>query len=125
MKKSSYRSDNEIKINYFNHITAMLDGYGLEKMNILRTDTFLYVDKNIEHFVINVTIPYKAIDEDVKKFFNIMEQNILPGYMKSFYNTKDFKVKLFDESGKTEEIVKVFKNNHRQIEEEKSEEEEI
>ena len=125
MKKSTYRNDNEIKINYFNHITAMLDGYGLEKMNILRTDTFLYVDKNIEHFVINVTIPYKAIDEDVKKFFNIMEQNILPGYMKSFYNTKDFKVKLFDESGKTEEIVKVFKNNHKQIEEEKSEEEEI
>lgn len=125
MKKSTYRSDNEIMINYFNHITAMLDGYGLEKMNILRTDTFLYVDKNIEHFVINVTIPYKAIDEDVKKFFNIMEQNILPGYMKSFYNTKDFKVKLFDESGKTEEIVKVFKNNHKQIEEEKSEEEEI
>ena len=125
MKKSSYRSDNEIKINYFNHITAMLDGYGLEKMNILRTDTFLYVDKNIEHFVINVTIPYKAIDEDVKKFFNIMEQNILPEYMKLFYNTKDFEVKLFDESGKNEEIVKVFKNNYRQIEEEKSEEEQI
>ena len=125
MKKSTYRSDNEIMINYFNHITAMLDGYGLEKMNILRTDTFLYVDKNIEHFVINVTIPHKAIDEDVKKFFNIMEQNILPEYMKLFYNTKDFEVKLFDESGKTKEIVKVFKNNHRQIEEEKSEEEEI
>ena len=123
MKKSSYRSDNEIKINYFNHITAMLDGYGLEKMNILRTNTFLCVDENIEHFIIEVTIPHRVIDEDVEKFFNIMEQHILPEYMKLFYNTKDFEVKLFDESGKTEEIVKVFTNNHQQIEEEKSEEE--
>lgn len=123
MIKSNYRRNNEIMINYFNNITAMLDGYGLERMNILRISTFLYIDKDIEHFIINVTISHKAINEDVEKFFNVMEQHILPEYMKSFYNAKDFKVKLFDESGKTEEIVKVFRNNYKQIEEEKSEEE--
>ena len=84
------------------------------------------VDFNdIEHFAIEVTITHKAPAVDVEKFFNIMEQDILPGYMESFYNTKDFKVKLFDESGKTQEIVKIFDNKQIQNEEEKSEEEEI
>ena len=45
--------------------------------------------------------------------------------MESFYNTKDFKVKLFDESGKTQEIERIFDNKQIQNEEEKSEEEEI
>ena len=35
------------------------------------------------------------------------------------------KVKLFDESGKTQEIVRIFDNKQIQIEEEKSEEEEL
>lgn len=54
-----------------------------------------------------------------------MEQDILPGYMEYFYNTKHFKVKLFDESGKTQEIARIFYNKQIQIEEEKSEEEEL
>lgn len=125
MKKSNYRNGNETMINYYNKITAKLDEYKFEDLDIVRTETSLFINNDIEHFTIEVTITHKAPAVDVEKFFEIMEQDILPGYMESFYNTKDFKVKLFDESGKTEEIVRVFDNKPRQIEEEKSEEEEI
>lgn len=125
MKKSNYRSGNETMINYYNKITAKLDEYKFEDLDILRTETSLFINNDIEHFTIEVTITHKAPTADIEKFFNIMEQDILPGYMESFYNTKDFKVKLFDESGKTQEIVRIFDNKQIQIEEEKSEEEEL
>ena len=125
MKKSNYRNGNKTIINYYNKITAKLDEYKFEDLDIVKTETSLFINNDIEHFTIEVTITHKAPAVDVEKFFNIMEQDILPGYMESFYNTKDFKVKLFDESGKTQEIVKIFDNKQIQNEEEKSEEEEI
>jgi hypothetical protein len=125
MKKSNYRSGNETMINYYNKITAKLDEYKFEDLDILRTETSLFINNDIEHFTIKVTITHKAPTADIEKFFNIMEQDILPGYMESFYNTKDFKVILFDESGKTQEIVRTFNNEQIQIKEEKSEEEEL
>lgn len=125
MKKSNYRSGNVTMINYYNKITANLDEYKFEDLDIVRTETLLFINNDIEHFTIKVTIAHKAPTEDIEKFFNIMEQDILPGYMESFYNTKDFKVILFDESGKTQEIVRTFNNEQIQIEEEKSEEEEL
>ena len=112
-------------INYYNKITKKLDEYKFEDLDIVRTETSLFINNDIEHFVIAVTTTHKAPNEDIKRFFYIMEQEILPDYMESFYNTKDFKVKLFDESGKTQEIVKFFDNKQIQNEEEKSEEEEI
>lgn len=124
MKKSNYRNGNETMINYYNKISAKLDEYKFEDLNIVRSETLLFINNDIEHFTIEVTIKHSAPTADVEKFFNIMEQDILPGYMESFYNTKDFKVKLFDESGKTQDIVRVFDNRKIQIEE-KSEEEEI
>lgn len=125
MKKSNYRSGNETMINYYNKITAKLDEYKFEDLDILRTETSLFINNDIEHFTIKVTITHKAPTADIEKLFNIMEQDILPGYMESFYNTKDFKVILFDESGKTQEIVRTFNNEQIQIKEEKSEEEEL
>lgn len=125
MKKSNYRSGNVTMINYYNKITSNLDEYKFEDLDIVRTDTLLFINNDIEHFTIKVTIAHKAHTADIEKFFNIMEQDILPGYMESFYNTKDFKVILFDESGKTQEIVRTFNNEQIQIEEEKSEEEEL
>jgi len=125
MRKSNYRNGNETMINYYNKITEKLDEYKFEDLDIVRTETSLFINNDIEHFVIAVTTTHKAPNEDIKRFFYIMEQEILPDYMESFYNTKDFKVKLFDESGKTQEIVKFFDNKQIQNEEEKSEEEEI
>lgn len=125
MRKSNYRNGNEIMISYYNKITAELDKYKFEDLEILRTETSLFMNNDLEHFVIEVTTTHKAPNEDIEKFFSIMEQDILPDYMESFYNTKDFKIKLFDESGKTQEIVKIFDNKQIQNEEEKSEEEEI
>ena len=125
MKKSNYRSGNVTMINYYNKITANLDEYKFEDLDIVRTETLLFINNDIEHFTIKVTITHKAPIADIEKFFNIMEQDILPGYMESFYNTKDFKVILFDESGKTQEIVRTFNNEQIQIKEEKSEEEEL
>lgn len=124
MKKSNYRNGNETLINYYNHITAGLDKYKLNDFNILRTETLLFINNDEEHFLIEVDISHQAPKEEIEKFFNIMEQEILPGYMEAFYNVKDIKVKLFDESGKTEEIIRVFENKAMQIEE-KSEEQEI
>ena len=125
MRKSNYRNGNETMINYYNKITEKLDEYKFKDLDIVRTETSLFINNDIEHFVIAVTTTHKAPNEDIKRFFYIMEQEILPDYMESFYNTKDFKVKLFDESGKTQEIVKFFDNKQIQNEEEKSEEEEI
>ena len=89
MKKSNYRSGNETMINYYNKITAKLDEYKFEDLDILRTETSLFINNDIEHFTIKVTITHKAPTADIEKFFNIMEQDILPGYMESFYNTKE------------------------------------
>lgn len=125
MRKSNYRNGNETLISYYNKITAKLDEYKFEDLDILRTETSLFINNDIEHFTIEVTITHKAPTVDIEKFFNIMEQDILPGYMEYFYNTKHFKVKLFDESGKTQEIARIFYNKQIQIEEEKSEEEEL
>lgn len=114
MKKSNYRNGNETIINYYNKITAKLDSYGLESLNIIRTETLLFIDKDIEHFTIDVTVPNKLSDMDVEKFYEIIEQQILPEYMKDFYNTVDFKVRLLDESGKSPKIERIFKNKQMQ-----------
>lgn len=125
MRNSNYRNGNETMINYHNKITAELEKYKFKDLDILRIETLLFINNDIEHFIIEVTTTHKAPNEDIERFFSIMEQDILPVYMESFYNTKDFKVKLFDESGKTQEIVRIFNNKQIQNEQEKSEEEEI
>lgn len=116
MKKSDYRKGNEIMINYYNKIGVKLNEHQFEDLDIVRIETLLSIKNNIEHFTIEVTIGHSAPIADVEKFFNIMEQDILPGYMKSFYNTKDFRVELFDESGETQDIVRVFDNKKIQNE---------
>lgn len=116
MKKSNYRNGNETMICYNNKITAKLVSYGLESLNILRTETLLFIDKDIEHFKIEVTVPNKLSDVDVETFYKIIEQQVLPEYMKDFYNTVDFKVILFDESGKSQKIERIFENKQVQYE---------
>lgn len=130
MKKSDYRDGNETMINYYNKITVKLDKYEFENLDIVRSETLLFIDNDVEHFTIEVTVKDKVSTADVEKFYTIMEQNVLPEYMKSFYNTVDFKVILFDESGKSEEIIRTFNNiqlqqNKIEIKEESKEEEEI
>lgn len=124
MKKSNYRNQNSTMVNYYNRITEKVSHHNFKDLDILRTETFLFVNKGIEHFMIVTTISHKATTEDIKEFFSVMENEILPEYMKTFYNVNYFKVKLFDESGKTDEIDKIFENKYKQIDEQ-SEEEEI
>ena len=124
MKKSDYRSKNTTMINYYNRITSQLEQFTFNDLDILRSETFLFINNEVENFLIVVTLSHKALNEDIEKFFSVIEKEILPEYMKEFYNVNSFKVKLIDESGQTEEINRIFINEYKQIDE-KSEEEEI
>lgn len=124
MKKSDYRSKNTTMINYYNRITSQLEQFTFKNLDILRSETFLFINNEVENFLIVVTLSHKALNEDIEKFFSVIEKEILPEYMKEFYNVNSFKVKLIDESGQTEEINRIFINEYKQIDE-KSEEEEI
>lgn len=111
-KKSDYRNDEETMVNYYNNITNKLGHYDFRDLDIKFTNTFLTVVDGIEHFTIEIITTHKAADEDITKIFNVLEEDILPEYMKVFYNVKDFKVILFDDSGKTSEIEKIFNNKN-------------
>ena len=124
MKKSDYRSKNTTMINYYNRITSQLEQFTFNDLDILRSETFLFINNEVGNFLIVVTLSHKALNEDIEKFFSVIEKEILPEYMKEFYNVNSFKVKLIDESGQTEEINRIFINEYKQIDE-KSEEEEI
>lgn len=124
MKKSDYRSKNATMVNYYNRITNQLKQFKFKDLDILRTETFLFINNEVENFLIVVTLSHKALNEDIEKFFSVIEKEILPEYMKEFYNVNSFKVKLIDESGQTEEINRIFINEYKQIDEKSEEEEE-
>lgn len=124
MKKSDYRSKNATMVNYYNRITSQLKQFKFKDLDILRTETFLFINNEVENFLIVVTLSHKTLDDDIGKLFSVIEKEILPEYMKEFYNVNSFKVKLIDESGQTEEINRIFINEYKQIDE-NSEEEEI
>ena len=82
MRKSNYRNGNETMINYYNKITEKLDEYKFEDLDIVRTETSLFINNDIEHFLIAVTTTHKAPNEDIKRFFYIMEQEMEKQYPK-------------------------------------------
>ena len=48
MKKSNYRNGNKTIINYYNKITAKLDEYKFEDLDIVKTETSLFINNDIE-----------------------------------------------------------------------------
>ena len=118
--KSDYRNDNVTMVNYYNNITKILFENGLENENtsLVRTDTRLYVTDNEEHFVIEVELKNRPPQKDINNILEVLEKDVLPDYMEAFYNVVDFKIRLVDETGKTEDIERVYQNMYLEIESE-------